>query len=224
MEICDWPVSERPRERLLCRGAAVLSDSELLALLLRTGIAGRSALDLARELLVRFGGLTGLFGASVSQVAAIRGLGPAKAAELAAVVELVRRSLVEQASAADALTSPQAVRDYLRLTLRARPYEVFVGIFLDSQNRLLALEEMFRGTLAQTSVYPREVVKAALACNAAAVIFAHNHPSGVAEPSRADELLTQALKQALALVDIRTLDHFVVAGSHLVSFAERGLL
>ena len=224
MGICNWPASERPRERLLAHGAVVLSDTELLALLLRTGIAGRSALELARELLALFSGLAGLFGASVQEVAAIRGLGPAKAAELAAVVELVRRSLTEEAAAADALTSPQAVRDYLRLTLRARPYEVFMGIFLDSQNRLLASEEMFRGTLAQTSVYPREVVKAALARNAAAVIFAHNHPSGVAEPSRADELLTQALKQALALVDIRTLDHFVVAGSHLVSFAERGLL
>lgn len=224
MGICDWPAGERPRERLLAHGAFVLSDAELLALLLRTGVAGRSALDLARDLLGHFGGLSALFGASVPRVAAIRGLGPAKAAELAAVVELVRRSLAEQATAADALTSPQAVRDYLRLTLRERPYEVFVGVFLDSQNRLLAFEEMFRGTLAQTSVYPREVVKAALACNAAAVIFAHNHPSGVAEPSRADELLTQALKQALALVDIRTLDHFVVAGSQLVSFAERGLI
>ena len=224
MEVGNLVVDERPRERLLRHGPAVLSNTELLALLLRTGVAGRSALQLARDLLARFGTLAALFGASVAQVSDIRVLGPAKAAELAAVVELVRRSLVEEATAADALTSPQAVRDYLRLTLRARPYEVFVGIFLDSQNRLLASEEMFRGTLAQTSVYPREVVKAALARNAAAVIFAHNHPSGVAEPSRADELLTQALKQALALVDIRTLDHFVVAGSHLVSFAERGLL
>ena len=224
MQVSNFAIDERPRERLLSHGPAVLSTTELLALLLRTGVAGRSALELARDLLARFGGLTGLFGASVAQVSAIRGLGPAKAAELAAVVELVRRSLIEEATTGDALTSPQAVRDYLRLTLRARPYEVFVGIFLDSQNRLLATEEMFRGTLAQTSVYPREVVKAALARNAAAVIFAHNHPSGVAEPSRADELLTQALKQALALVDIRTLDHFVVAGSQLVSFAERGLL
>jgi DNA repair protein RadC len=224
MSIADWPAAERPRERLLARGAFVLSDAELLSLLLRTGVAGRSALDVARDLLTRFGGLAPLFGAPLPQVAAAPGLGPAKAAMLVAVTELVRRSLAVEATAADALTSPQAVRDYLRLTLRARPYEVFVGIFLDSQNRLLAFEEMFRGTLAQTSVYPREVVKAALARNAAAVIFAHNHPSGVAEPSRADELLTQALKQALALVDIRTLDHFVVAGSHLVSFAERGLL
>ncbi len=221
---CSELVDERPRERLLNHGSSVLSNTELLALLLRTGIAGSSALELARDLLGHFGGLNGLFGAPVPQLAAVRGLGPAKSAEIAAAVELVRRALVEQAVTADALTSPQAVRDYLRLTLRTRPYEVFVGIFLDSQNRLLAIEEMFRGTLAQTSVYPREVVKAALGCNAAAVIFAHNHPSGLAEPSRADELLTQALKQALALVDIRTLDHFVIGGSGLVSFAERGLL
>jgi DNA repair protein RadC len=157
-------------------------------------------------------------------VAAVRGVGRAKCAEIAAVIELARRSLSEEAGARDALASPQAVRDYLRLLLAARPHEVFVALFLDSQNRLLASEELFRGTLAQTSVYPREVVKVALARNAAAVIFAHNHPSGVAEPSRADELLTQALKQALALVDIRTLDHFVVAGGRLTSFAERGLI
>ena len=154
----------------------------------------------------------------------MRGLGPARCAVIASVIELARRSLAEEAASRNALTSPQAVRDYLRLALDNRPYEVFVGLFLDSQNRVLAAEELFRGTLAQTSVYPREVVKAALARNAAAMIFAHNHPSGVAEPSRADELLTEALKQALALVDIRTLDHFVIAGGRLTSFAERGLL
>lgn len=224
MGIRDWPQGERPRERLLAHGAAALSDAELLALLVRTGIAGRSALDLGRDLIARFGGLAGLFAAPVSEVAAVRGFGPARYAVLATVVELARRSLAEEAGARDVLASPQAVRDYLRLSLQARPYEVFVGLFLDSQNRVLAAEELFRGTLAQTSVYPREVVKAALARNAAAMIFAHNHPSGVAEPSRADELLTQALKQALALVDVRTLDHFVVAGGRLVSFAERGLL
>ena len=216
--------SERPRERLLARGAAALSDAELVALLLRTGTGGRSALDLARDLITRFGGVSRLLAAPVTEVAAVRGVGPAKGAELAAVVELARRSLAEEARVCDALASPQAVRDYLRLSLAARPHEVFVGLYLDSQNRLLAADELFRGTLAQTSVYPREVVKSALARNAAAMIFAHNHPSGVAEPSRADELLTQALKQALALVDIRTLDHFVVAGGRLTSFAERGLL
>jgi DNA repair protein RadC len=224
MRICDWPAGERPRERLFAHGAAALSDAELLSLLLRTGVRGASALDLARSLLARFGGLARLLAAGPRDVAGVRGVGPARSAELAAVVELARRSLAEEAGVRDTLVSPQAVRDYLRLSLSARPYEVFVGLFLDSQNRLLAAEELFRGTLAQTSVYPREVVKAALSRNAAAMIFAHNHPSGVAEPSRADELLTQALKQALALVDIRTLDHFVVAGSRLTSFAERGLL
>jgi len=224
MGIRDWPQGERPRDRLLAHGAAVLSDAELVALLLRTGIAGRNALDLARDLLVRFRGLGGLFAASAAEFGSVRGVGNAKYAEIAAAVELAKRALAEDAAERDALTSPQAVRDYLRLLLASRPHEVFVGLYLDSQNRLLAAEELFRGTLAQTSVYPREVVKAALARNAAARIFAHNHPSGLAEPSRADELLTQALKQALSLVDIRTLDHFVVAGGRLTSFAERGLL
>ncbi len=216
--------SDRPRERLLARGAAALSDAELVSLLLRTGVAGKSALDLARDAIDRFGGIAGLLAASAAELASVRGFGPARCAAMASVIELARRSLAHEAAARDALTSPQAVRDYLRLTLDGRPYEVFVGLFLDSQNRVLGAEELFRGTLAQTSVYPREIVKAALARNAAAMIFAHNHPSGVAEPSRADELLTQALKQALALVDIRTLDHFVVAGGRLTSFAERGLL
>jgi len=224
MRIGERPENERPRERLLARGAAALSDAELVALLLRTGTARQSALEVARALIARFDGLSGLLAAPVTDVVAVHGVGPAKGAELAAIVELSRRSLAQQARRRDALASPQAVRDYLRLLLAARPYEVFVGLFLDSQNRLLAADELFRGTLAQTSVYPREVVKAALARNAAAMIFAHNHPSGVAEPSRADELLTQALKQALALVDIRTLDHFVVADGQLTSFAERGLL
>jgi len=195
-----------------------------VSLLVHTGVAGSSALDIARDAITRFGGLSGLLAASASDLAAVRGLGPARSAIVASVIELARRSLAEQAATRDALASPQAVRDYLRLSLDGRPYEVFVGIFLDSQNRVLATEELFRGTLAQTSVYPREIVKAALAHNAAAMIFAHNHPSGVAEPSRADELLTQALKQALALVDIRTLDHFVVAGGRITSFAERGLI
>jgi DNA repair protein RadC len=178
----------------------------------------------ARGLLAQFGGASGLLAAGTAEIRAQRGLGPARAAEFKAMVEFVRRSLLEEAAQRDTLASPDAVRDYLRLTLGALPYEAFLALFLDSQNRLLAARELFRGTLAQTSVYPREVVKAALAHNAAAVIFAHNHPSGVAEPSRADELLTAALKQALALVDIRTLDHFIVAGQRVVSFAERGLV
>ncbi len=224
MGIRDWPRGERPRERLLQQGAAALSDAELVALWLRHGVAGASALDIARALLLRFGSLSALLAAPPRELASVRGVGPARTAEIAGIVELVRRSLHEEAAERDVLQSPQAVRDYLRLSLAARPYEVFMGLFLDSQNRLLAADELFRGTLAQTSVYPREVVKAALARNAAAMIFAHNHPSGVAEPSRADELLTQALKQALSLVDVRTLDHFVVAGPRLVSLAERGLV
>jgi DNA repair protein RadC len=224
MGIADWPEDERPRERLLKLGAAALSEAELLAIFLRTGISGKSAVELGRDLLARFGSLHRLFAAPLEDVAAIRGLGPAKYVQLQAVVEMARRALAEQIQDRDAMSSPQAVRDYLRLSLGARPHEVFVAMFLDAQNRLLGCEELFRGTLTQTSVYPREVVKTALRYNAAGVIFAHNHPSGVAEPSRADELLTQTLKQALSLVEIKTLDHFIVAGSKTISFAERGLL
>ena len=224
MRITDWPECERPRERLLKLGAGALSEAELLAILLRTGIAGKSAVELGRELISRFGGLRRLFEAPLEEVAAIHGLGPAKYAQLQAVIEMARRSLSEQMGERDAMTSPRAVRDYLTLSLGGRDHEVFVAMFLDAKNRLLGSEELFRGTLTQTSVYPREVVKTALRYNAAAVILAHNHPSGLAEPSRADEMLTQTLKQALALVDIKTLDHFIVAGSRTVSFAERGLL
>ena len=222
--VSDWPVGERPRERLFAHGASALTDAELIAVVLGAGNGRASALDVARNLLGRHRNLSGLFGTPATKLASSEGVGPAKAAKLKAGVELARRLLREEITHGDALTSPEAVRDYLRLTLASLPHEAFVVLFLDSQHRLLAADELFRGTLAQTSVYPREVVKAALARNAAAVIFAHNHPSGVAEPSRADELLTQALKQALALVDIRTLDHFVVAGHRVVSFAERGLL
>lgn len=224
MAIRDWPESERPRERLLALGAGRLADAELLAVCLRTGAAGMDAVALGRMLLAHFGGWNGLLAAEVPALRALRGLGGAKAAQLAAVLEIARRALAETLRSTDALTTPAAVRDYLRLALAGREHEVFVVLFLDAQHRVLGVEELFRGTLTQTSVYPREVVKAALACNAAAVIFAHNHPSGVAEPSRADELLTQALKQALSLVDVRTLDHFVVAAGQVVSFAERGLV
>ena len=224
MRIADWPEDERPRERLLKHGASALSEAELLAIFLRTGIAGTSAVELGRELLARFGSLRSLFAASLSEVAEVRGLGPAKYVQLQAVIEMTRRALAEDIRERDAMSSPQAVREFLRLSLGARTHEVFLAMFLDSQNRLLGSEELFRGTLTQTSVYPREVVKTALRYNAAGVIFAHNHPSGVAEPSRADELLTQTLKQALSLVEIKTLDHFIVAGSRTVSFAERGLL
>ena len=223
-KVTNWPKSERPRERLLSQGAATLTDAELLAVLIGSGSGGASSLEIARDLLGQHRTLTSLLTETSAKLAGIKGIGPAKAAQLKASVELTRRLLREEVTHGSALTSPEAVRDYLRLTLASLPHEAFVVLFLDSQHRLLAADELFRGTLAQTSVYPREVVKAALSRNAAAVIFAHNHPSGVAEPSRADELLTQALKQALSLVDIRTLDHFVVAGHRVVSFAERGLL
>lgn len=224
MAINDWPESERPRERLAARGAAALADAELLAILLRTGVRGSSAVDLARELIARFGSVGALLSADARELAGARGLGKAKLAQLQAVLELARRALKHDLSRGNALSSPRAVRDYLQLVLAAREREVFFALLLDAQHRVIAAEELFAGTLTQTSVYPREVVKVALRHNAAAVIFAHNHPSGVAEPSSADELLTRTLKAALALVDIQVLDHFVVAGSATASFAERGLL
>jgi DNA repair protein RadC len=223
MAISDWPMEERPRERLLASGAGALSDAELLAVLLRTGVRGKSAVQLARELLDQFGSITRLLeeGAALTRV---KGLGAAKSAQFAAAIELARRSTKEELKSGATLTSPGAVRDYLRLAIGSRPHEVFVCIWLDAQHRVIRFEEPFRGTLTQTSVYPREVVKAALACNAAAVIFAHNHPSGVAQPSQADELLTRNLREALALVDVKVLDHFIIAGNQAISFAERGLL
>ena len=225
MAITDWPQDERPRERLLAQGAGVLSDAELLAIFLRVGIPGKSAVDLARELIRHFGSLTQLFAASLDAFSAIPGMGPAKYAQLQAVLEMARRALGEELKQSSALSTPGAVRDYLRLHLAGLRHEVFFALWLDAQNRLIAAEELFRGTLTQTSVYPREVVKAALTQNAAAVVFAHNHPSGVAEPSSADTHLTRELKQALALVDVKVLDHFIVAGSaQPLSFAERGLL
>ncbi len=224
MAITDWPPDDRPREKLLSKGAESLSDAELVAIFLRTGVRGKSAVDLAREVLQHCGSLSALFGASDRKFCAIPGLGIAKYVQMKAVIEMAQRALREKIGSGTALGSPHAVRDYLRLRLQGRPHEVFVGVFLDAQNRVLAVEELFRGTLTQTSVYPREVVKRALHYNAAALIFAHNHPSGIAEPSRADEMLTGALKQALALVDVRVLDHFVVGGDSAMSFAERGLL
>ncbi len=224
MAITDWPADERPREKLLAAGAQALSDAELLAIFLRVGVAGKSAVDLARDLLKQCGSLNGIFRASLGELTQVNGIGSSKYAQLQAIFEMSQRALREQMQERDVLGSPDAVRDYLRLKLGNLPREVFMVILLDAQNRVLAMEELFAGTLTQTSVYPREVVKRALHFNAAAVIFAHNHPSGVAEPSRADEMLTGALKQALALVDIKVLDHFVVAGNTLASFAERGLL
>jgi DNA repair protein RadC len=224
MSIVDWPEGERPREKLLARGASALSDAELLAIFLRTGVAGMSAVDLARELLVKYGSLTGLFAADRSDFCEVKGMGAAKYAQLQAVLEMSRRALQEELQRGDVLSSPRVVRDYLKLLLAGRGQEVFMVLFLDTQHRVIAFEELFHGTLSQTSVYPREVVKRALAHNAAAVILAHNHPSGVTEPSQADQLLTSALKQALALVDVTVLDHFVVAAGQTLSFAERGLL
>ncbi|MBA2690114.1 MAG: DNA repair protein RadC [Burkholderiales bacterium] len=224
MAITDWPKDDRPREKLLEKGPAVLSDAELLAIFLRTGVAGKSAVDLARGLLAKFGSLSELFAASQKEFCEGLGLGPAKYVQLKAVLEMARRGLQEGLKSGIALSSPTAVRDYLRLLLHGRREEVFVAIFVDAQNRAIATEELFHGTLTQTSVYPREVVKRALHFNAAAIIFAHNHPSGVAEPSRADEALTVELKQALALIDVKVLDHFIVGGANTMSFAERGLL
>ncbi len=224
MPITQWPEQERPRERLLAQGAAALSDAELLAIFLRTGVTGKSAVDLARDLVARFGSLNGLFSASKADLCAVHGMGEAKYVQLQAVLEMAKRALNEEIQLTDSLSSPAAVRNYLKLTLARRPHEVFVAVFVTAQNRVIAVEEMFQGTLTQTSVYPREVVKKALAHNASAVIFAHNHPSGEPTPSQADRLLTKALAEALALVDIRVLDHFIVAPGATVSFAEQGIL
>jgi DNA repair protein RadC len=224
MAITDWPEGERPREKLMQQGVGVLSDAELLAIFLRVGVVGKSAVDLARDLLQQFGSLNGIFSATLTQISQVHGMGESKYCQLQAIFEMSQRALAEQMQTRDVLSSPKQVRDYLMLKLGALPREVFMVMMVDAQNRVLALETLFEGTLTQTSVYPREVVKRALHHNAASVIFAHNHPSGVAEPSRADEALTQSLKQALALVDIRVLDHFIVAGNSTLSFVERGLL
>jgi len=222
MGISDWPEHQRPRERLIQEGAPALSDAELLAVLLRVGVKGKNAVELARDMVGHFGSLQGLFGASMAEFCAIHGLGSAKFAQLQAVMELARRAIEEQLKSGCALSSPQAVKQYLRMLFNGKSHESFHVLFLDVKNRLLISREMFRGTLTHTSVYPREVVKEALARNAASVMLAHNHPSGSPEPSESDLLLTRALVQALALVDIRILDHFVVAGQQVHSFAEHG--
>ena len=224
MSLKDLPADCRPREKLLSRGAAALSDSELLALLLRSGTAGKGVLQLAQELLERFGGLAGLLHTDAQSLRQVKGLGPAKRAELMAVLELARRALLQPLQTRALMDSPQAVRQMLQLQLGARTHEVFAVLFLDSQHRLISLEEMFRGTLTQTSVYPREVVLRALNLQASAVVLAHNHPSGSPQPSSADQTLTQAIKSALALVDVRVLDHFVVTASEALSMAEQGLV
>ena len=237
MPLKDLPADAQPREKLLARGPAALADAELLAILLRTGIVGKGVLQLAQELLEPptqdptsgqptggFGGIAGLLHASAADLERIKGLGPAKRAELVAVLELARRALAQQLREREVFDSPQAVKHYLQLHLAAKGHEVFAVLFLDSQHRLLAMEELFRGTLTQTSVYPREVVLRALHHQAAAVVLAHNHPSGSVQPSRADEAITQTLKAALALVDVRVLDHVIVAPGQALSMAEKGLV
>ena len=225
MSLKDLPLDSQPREKLLARGPGALSDTELLALLLRTGTAGKGVLALAQELMERFGGISGLLHTGAAELKAIKGLGgPAKRAELVAVLELSRRALAQQLKQREVFDSPTAMQHYLQLHLGVRDHEVFAVMFLDVGNRMLALEELFRGTLTQTSVYPREVVLRALHHRAAAVVLAHNHPSGMVEPSRSDEALTGTLKAALALVDVRVLDHVIVGPGASLSFAERGLL
>lgn len=226
MAISDWPSDERPRERLLRDGPAGLSDAELLAIFLRMGVRGKSAVDLARDLLAAFAGdLNRLCEAPVGELAAVSGIGPAKAAQLKAVFALSGRALAQRLKDRDVLGSPEAVRDFLRLRFAQRPHEVFSILLLDARNRLIEMHELFRGTLSQTAVYPREVARLVLEKNAAAVILAHNHPSGVAEPSTADLALTRLLKDTLALLDVRVLDHFIVAGNNdPLSLAERGML
>ena len=237
MPLKDLPTDAQPREKLLARGPSALADAELLAILLRTGIVGKGVLQMAQELLDPpgidpatgsitggFGGIAGLLHTSAADLERIKGLGPAKRAELVAVLELARRALAQQLREREVFDSPDTVKHYLQLHLGAKGHEVFAVLFLDSQNRLLALEEMFRGTLTQTSVYPREVVLRALHHQAAAVVLAHNHPSGSVQPSRSDEALTQTLKTTLALVDVRVLDHVIVAPDQALSMAEKGLV
>lgn len=224
MAITDWPKEERPREKLLQRGAAALSDAELLAIFLRTGVPGKTAVDLARDLLNRFGNLRTLLNADLKQFCEGEGLGEAKFAQLQATVEMTRRHFSETLQRGSALENPQQTRDFLIARLRDYSFEVFSCLYLDNRHRVIQFEELFRGTINGASVHPREVVKKALSHNAAAVIFAHNHPSGVAEPSAADEQITQQLSRALGLVDVRVLDHVVVGDGVSVSFAERGLM
>jgi DNA repair protein RadC len=224
MAIKDWPAEDQPREKLLKRGADALTDAELLAIFLRTGTPGKSAVDLARDLLDDFGSLKALLDADQARFCQANGLGSAKYAQLQAVLEMAKRHFKEVLQRGSALSSPQETRAYLSAQLRGYSYEVFACLFLDNQHRVIQLDELFRGTIDGASVYPREVVKQALRHNAAAVIFAHNHPSGIAEPSQADKHITEKLKQALALFDIRVLDHFIIGDGMPYSFAEHGLI
>jgi len=224
MPIKDWPEDERPREKLLERGPQALTDAELLAIFLRTGIPGKSAVDLGRDLLAELGDLHGLFAASEQRFCEAKGLGRAKYAQLQAVLEMTRRYLYDEVKGRDVIASPESTRAYLKARLRDYPYEVFAGLYLDNRHRVIEYEELFRGTIDGASVHPREVVRAALKHNAAAMIFAHNHPSGVAEPSQSDLRITERLKEALALVDVRVLDHLIIGEGEGTSLAERGLI
>ncbi|MBE9526782.1 MAG: DNA repair protein RadC [Proteobacteria bacterium] len=224
MPIIDWPEAERPREKLLQRGADALTDAELLAIFLRTGTKGLSAIDLAYKILNEFSSLRNLFNANLDEFTKIKGVGPAKYVQLQAVLEMSSRHLKETIEKQSAITSPHDTRQFLKSQLRDRSYEVFAAIFLDNRHQVIKFEELFRGTIDGASVYPREVVKKALEYNAAAMIVAHNHPSGIAEPSHADEQITQRLNKALALVDIRLLDHLVIGEGEVISLAERGIL
>jgi len=224
MSIRDWPVSERPREKLLELGSQVLSEAELLAILIRTGTHGNSAVDIARSLLTEFGSLRGLLTAQQDRVCATRGLGRSRYAAFQAALELTRRHYQELMMSGSVLCDPRATREFMRMQLRDLPHEVFCCLYLDNRQRVIAFKELFRGTIDGANVHPREVVKEALMRNASAVILAHNHPSGIAEPSQADELITRRLKDALGLVDIRVLDHLIIGDGVCESFADRGLL
>ncbi|OOO01934.1 MAG: hypothetical protein USCGTAYLOR_01858 [Chromatiales bacterium USCg_Taylor] len=224
MPINDWPPAERPREKLLAKGPRSLSDAEIIAIFLRTGVRGKTAVDLAREMIAGFGGLRALVDATHAEFCRTRGGGTAKYVQIQAALELGRRYLEEKLNRGDALCNPEDTRRYLNASMRNLPHEVFACLFLDTRHRIICFEELFRETLDAASVYPREVVKRALLHNAAAVILAHNHPSGIAEPSSADKALTERLRGALELIDIRVLDHFVIGEGEIVSMAERGLI
>ncbi len=222
--ITDWPATERPREKLLQRGAQALSDAELLAIFLRTGVRGKTAVDLSRELLNEFGSLRNLFNADITRFCQSPGLGPAKYTQLQAVLEMGRRHFQEPLKRSSTLSNPKAVQDYLISCLRDYEHEVFGCLFLDNRHRVICFEELFHGTIDSASVHPREVIKKVLSHNAAAIIVSHNHPSGIAQPSQADKIITRRLKEALSLIDVRMLDHLVIGDNQAISFAELGLI
>jgi len=224
MAITDWPTAERPREKLLAKGSQALSNAELLAIFLRTGIKGKSAVDLSRDMLSFFGSLNKLLSSSYEEFCSVPGMGPAKFVQLQASLEMSKRFLYEKMEEKSTLTSPSATREYLQAHLKNVPYEVFCALFLDNQHQVIKFEELFKGTIDSASVYPREVIRKTLHYNAAAIIFSHNHPSGISEPSQADIDLTQRLKKALALIDVRVLDHIIIGQCQTMSFAERGLI